>query len=172
MKYFSLIKLAWHDYDNSRKIKDITDISIKVSTNHVYRIILIDGSKIIAKVSDYGYISNFSEDHSIINALSINLPYPFENFLAKSLTKKGKLYIYEKKFNLSPVWVVFYNPIRTSKKPTKKQPTKARSRHTVNAKDTKIKTAQMKMKQLQKIKPSNLSPKDVKARNALIQQQK
>jgi len=121
MKYFSLIKSAWHDYDNSRKIKDITDISIKVSTNHVYRIILIDGSKIIAKVSDYGYISNFSEDHSIINALSINLPYPFENFLAKSLTKKGKLYIYEKKIKQSPVWVVFYNPIRTSKKPTKKQ---------------------------------------------------
>ena len=58
------------------------------------------------------------------------------------------------------------------KKPTKKQPTKARSRHAVNAKDTKIKTAQMKMEQLQKIKPSSLSPKDVKARNALIQQQK
>ena len=58
------------------------------------------------------------------------------------------------------------------KKPTKRQPTKARSRHTVNAKDTKIKTAQMKMEQLQKIKPSNLSLKDVKARNALIQQQK
>ena len=71
MKFFSLIKEAWKDYDNSRKIKDISDISIKVSTNHVYRIILFDGSKIIAKISDYGYISNFSEDHSIINALSI-----------------------------------------------------------------------------------------------------
>lgn len=58
------------------------------------------------------------------------------------------------------------------KKLTKRQPTKARSRHTANAKDTKIKTAQMKMEQLQKIKPSNLRPKDVKARNALIQQQK
>ena len=58
------------------------------------------------------------------------------------------------------------------KKPTKRKLTKARSRHTANAKDTKIKTAQMKMEQLQKIKPSNLSPKDVKARNALIQQQK
>ena len=56
------------------------------------------------------------------------------------------------------------------KKLIKRQPTKARSRHTANAKDTKIKTAQMKMEQLQKIKPSNLS--DVKARNALIQQQK
>ena len=121
MKFFSLIKSAWNDYDNSRKIKDISDISIKVSTNHVYRIILDDGSKIIAKVSDYGYISNFSEDHSIINALSINLPYPFENFLAKSLTKNGKLYIYEKKIKQSPIWVVFYNPIRAFKKPAKKQ---------------------------------------------------
>ena len=121
MKYFGLIKEAWKDYDNSRKILSITDISIKVSTNHVYRIILKDGSKVIAKISDYGYVSNFSEDHSIINALSINLTYPFENFLAKSLTKNGRLYIYEKKINKSPIWVVFYNPIRTDKKPTKKQ---------------------------------------------------
>ena len=52
MKYFSLIKEAWKDYDNSRKILSITDISIKVSTNHVYRIILKDGSKIIVKISD------------------------------------------------------------------------------------------------------------------------
>ncbi len=121
MKFFPLIKEAWKDYDYSRKIQSITDISIKVSTNHVYRIILNDNSKIIAKISDYGYVSNFSEDHSIINALSINLSYPFENFLAKSLTKKGKLYIYEKKIDKSPIWVVFYNPIRTSKKPNKKQ---------------------------------------------------
>ena len=96
MKYFSLIKEAWKDYDNSRKILSITDISIKVSTNHVYRIILKDGSKIIVKISDYGYVSNFSEDHSIINALSINLSYPFENFLAKSLTKMEN-YIFMKK---------------------------------------------------------------------------
>ena len=121
MKYFKLIKEAWKDYDFSRKILSITDISIKVSTNHVYRIILKDRSKVIAKISDYGYVSNFSEDHSIINALSINLTYPYENFLAKSLTKNGKLYIYEKKVNNSPIWVVFYNPIRADKKPTKKQ---------------------------------------------------
>ena len=125
MKYFSLIKEAWRDYDYSRKILSITDISIKVSTNHVYRIILKDGSKIIVKISDYGYVSNFSEDHSIINALSINLSYPFENFLAKSLTKNGKLYIYEKKVKNSPIWVVFYNPIRTDKRPTKKQSLKS-----------------------------------------------
>ena len=74
-----LVKEAWKDYDNSRKILSITDISIKVSTNHVYRIILKDGSKVIVKISDYGYVSNFSEDHSIINALSINLNYPFKN---------------------------------------------------------------------------------------------
>ena len=121
MKYFKLIKEAWKDYDDSRKILSITDISIKVSTNHVYRIILKDRSKVIAKISDYGYVSNFSEDHSIINALSINLTYPFENFLAKSLTRNGKLYIYEKKVNKSPIWVVFYNPIRADKKPAKKQ---------------------------------------------------
>lgn len=58
------------------------------------------------------------------------------------------------------------------KKLTKRPPTKARSRHIANAKDAKIKIAQIKMEQLQKIKPSNLSPKDIKARNALIQQQK
>ena len=58
------------------------------------------------------------------------------------------------------------------KKPTKRQPSRARTRHAANAKDTKIKTAQIKIDELKKIKPSNLSQKNVKARNALIQQQK
>ena len=44
MNYFNLIKDAWKDFDNNRKIKNITDISIKVSINHVYRIILKDES--------------------------------------------------------------------------------------------------------------------------------
>ena len=62
-----------------------------------------------------------------------------------------------------------------SKKKTdkyKREPSRARTRHAVNAKDTKIKTAQIKIDELKKIKPSNLSQKNVKARNALIQQQK
>jgi len=58
------------------------------------------------------------------------------------------------------------------KKLINRQPTKARSRHAANAKDTKVKTAQIKIDELKKIKPSNLSTKNVKARNALIQQQK
>jgi hypothetical protein len=56
--------------------------------------------------------------------------------------------------------------------PNKRPKTKAQTRHAAIAKDTKVKTAQMKIEELKKIKPSNLSAKDVKARNALIQQQK
>ena len=62
-----------------------------------------------------------------------------------------------------------------SKKKTdkyKKEPSRARTRYAADAKDTKIKTAQIKIDELKKIKPSNLSQKNVKARNALIQQQK
>ena len=35
--FTAIVKEAWRDYDNTRKIIRITDISAKVSTNHVYQ---------------------------------------------------------------------------------------------------------------------------------------
>jgi len=113
MKDFSaVIKKAWEGYDASKTIKSIEDISAMVSTNHVYRVTFDDDDIIIAKLSTFGKFEHFKEDHRIIHSLSNNLLYPFENFLAKSLLKNNRVYIYRHKHVRTDVWVVFYNPTR------------------------------------------------------------
>jgi len=107
-----IIAAAWAGYDASKKIKSIDDISAMVSTNHVYRITFDDDDIIIAKLSNFGKFEYFKEDHRIIHSLSNNLLYPFENFLAKSLLKNNRVYIYRHKQGKTDVWVVFYNPTR------------------------------------------------------------
>ena len=86
--YSEIIRKAWDGYDPSRKIANIEDISALVSTNRVVKITFTDEDFIIAKLSSFGKYEYFKEDHRIINALSNNLLYPFENLLAKSLLKK------------------------------------------------------------------------------------
>lgn len=109
--FYNIVKLAWEAYDNSREIESIHDISAMVSTNHVYRIRFVDKSMIIAKLSYFGKYEHFVEDHTIINSLSNNLPSPFENFLARSLMKGNKLFVYHYKNEMLHAWVVFYRPI-------------------------------------------------------------
>lgn len=119
--FIKIVRDAWLEYDKSREIRTIEDISAKVSTNHVYRIKFEDDGIIVAKLSYFGKFEHFVEDHSIINSLSTNLSVPFENFLAKSLTKYGQLFTYRHKDSILDAWVVFYNPINIDHKPTKKQ---------------------------------------------------
>jgi hypothetical protein len=114
--FTEIVKEAWQAYDSTREIKRIVDISAKVSTNHVYRITFTDDSIIIGKLSYFGAYEHFVEDHSIINALSNNLPAPFENFLARSLAKADKLFVYRYKADPLDVWVVFYRPITIKRK--------------------------------------------------------
>jgi Ser/Thr protein kinase RdoA (MazF antagonist) len=109
--FIAIIKEAWENYDSSRQIKDISDISAKVSTNHVYRISFESGQSVIAKLSYFGYYSHFVEDHSIINSLSNNLPAPYENLLSRSLMKGNTLFVHRFKNQLLDAWVVFYRPI-------------------------------------------------------------
>lgn len=119
--FSSIVRDAWQTYDSSRNIRSIEDISAKVSTNHVYRIRFDDDGIIIGKLSYFGRFDHFVEDHTIINALATNLPAPFENFLAKSLTKHGNLFVYRHTDSGLDAWVVFYNPIRIDLKPERKQ---------------------------------------------------
>ncbi len=116
-----VVSEAWQEYDSSRKIRSIEDISARVSTNHVYRVWFEDGGIIIAKLSYFGRYDHFLEDHTIINALANNLPDPFENFLAKSLTKYGQLYTYRYNDSALNAWVVFYNPIQIDQRPDRRQ---------------------------------------------------
>ena len=112
VNYEEIIKKAWAEYDASKIIKEVVDISAMVSTNHVFRITFEDGDMVIAKLSYFGKYEHFKEDHRIIQALSNNLLYPFENLLAKSLLKNNRVYTYRYKHGKTDAWVVFYNPSR------------------------------------------------------------
>jgi len=114
--FTGIVKEAWEAYDESRKIIRITDISAKVSTNHVYRVTFEDNSFIIAKLSYYGKFEHFAEDHTIIDVMSNNMPAPFENLLARSLMKGNELFIYRHKNHVIDAWVVFYRAIEIKKR--------------------------------------------------------
>ncbi len=114
--FLKIIKLAWLEYDPSRTIVSVEDISAKVSTNHVYKITFEDTWFIIAKLSYFGRHEHFVEDHTIINSLSNNLPHPYENFLSRSLVKGSQLFVYRYKDTLIDAWVVFYRPIKIKKR--------------------------------------------------------
>lgn len=116
MTFHEIVEKAWLEYDSSRPILRIADISAKVSTNHVYRIKLKDKATVIAKLSYFGKYEHFAEDHSIINTLSNNLEAPFENFLATSLMKNGRLFVYRHQKGEQDVWVVFYRSIAVKNK--------------------------------------------------------
>ena len=90
----AIVEDAWQDYDPSRAVLSINDISAMVSTNHVFRLRLEDGSVVIAKLSYFGTYDDFVEDHSLINALANNLPAPYDQFLSRSLLKKNQLFTY------------------------------------------------------------------------------
>ena len=107
-----IVREAWEAYDKSREILRIEDISAKVSTNHVYRITLRDRTLIVAKLSYFGKFEHFVEDHTIINALSNNLPEPYENVLARSLMKGNELFVHRHQSEIIDAWVVFYRPIK------------------------------------------------------------
>ena len=108
----AIIQKAWEGYDDSKKIKNIEDISAMVSTNRVFRVTFDDNDIVIAKLSYFGKYEYFKEDHRIIHSLSNNLLYPFENLLSKSLLKNNRVYTYRYKHGRIDAWVVFYNPTR------------------------------------------------------------
>lgn len=114
--FHDVVLRAWASYDSSREIASITDISAKVSTNHVYRVRFKDGSFVVSKLSYFGRYDHFVEDHSIINVLANNLSEPFENVLAHSLMKKNELYTFCETQGLQDIWVVFYRPIKVKNK--------------------------------------------------------
>lgn len=114
--FLKIVKLAWLNYDPSRTILSLEDISAKVSTNHVYKMTFEGNGSIIAKLSYFGRHEHFVEDHTIINSLSNNLPAPYENFLSRSLMKRNQLYVYRYNDSLIDAWVVFYRPIKIKKR--------------------------------------------------------
>jgi len=116
VNFEGIIQQAWEEYDASRSVISVTDISAKVSTNHVFRVKLENDGMVVAKLSYFGQYEHFVEDHTLINALANNLNDPYERFLARSLMKGNNLYTYKYTDRNLSVWVVFYNPIGVKEK--------------------------------------------------------
>lgn len=111
-----IVQEAWANYDDSRELKKIEDISAQVSTNHVYKVTLEDRTFVIAKLSYFGQHEHFVEDHSIINSMSNNLPAPYENFLSRSLMKGTNIFVHRHQSAIIDAWVIFYRPVKIKKK--------------------------------------------------------
>lgn len=116
INFTSIVQEAWANYDDSRHIKKIEDISAQVSTNHVYKVTLEDRTFVIAKLSYFGKFEHFVQDHSVINSMSNNLPAPYENFLSRSLMKGTSIYVYRFQNELLDAWVIFYRPVKIKQK--------------------------------------------------------
>ena len=116
LDFFNVIQKAWQEYDPSRQIASIVDISARVSTNHVFAVKFVNNDLIIAKCSYYGKFKHFKEDHTIINVLATTLPPPYENLLARSLTKDNEVYTCRYKDGDFDAWAVFYYPITIQNK--------------------------------------------------------
>jgi len=116
INFLEIVREAWNNYDAWGKIKKITDISVRVSTNYVYKIEFENRAFVIAKLSYFGKFEHFLEDHTIINSLSNNLPYPFDNTISRSLMLGAETYVYRYKRLGADVWVVFYRPVKVRKR--------------------------------------------------------
>lgn len=116
INFSEVVRQAWENYDASGKIKRITDISVRVSTNYVYKVEFENRGFVIAKLSYFGKYEHFCEDHTIINSLSNNLPYPFDNMISRSLMLGSNTYFYRHQEGDADAWVVFYRPVKIRKR--------------------------------------------------------
>jgi hypothetical protein len=111
-----IISKAWGAYGDPKKIKAIADVSAKVSTNYVFKIVFTDSTFILTKLSFFGKYEIFCEDHKIINALANRLEEPYKNFLARSIMKDNELFTYRFTEGIVDVWVVFYYAVEIKEK--------------------------------------------------------
>lgn len=107
----SVVRETWNNFAADRPISSVVDVSVNVSTNHVYRMDLKSDDHLFAKISYFGTYQHFREDHSIIQALSQVLPDPYEGFLAHSYRQDGVVHTARHALLGQDVWVVFYRPV-------------------------------------------------------------
>lgn len=121
--FLTVVQDAWQTFAPDQPIRTVTDVSVHVSTNHVYRIDLESGDHLFTKLSYFGTIRHFREDHTIIHALGKLLQPPYENFLARSYTQNDSVYTYRQGEPGHAVWVVFYRPVALGERlPRKLEP--------------------------------------------------
>jgi len=103
-----IVRLAWADYGDPRTISDVVEVSAHVSTNHVFRLHLNDGSHVVGKVSSYGSYFLFAEDHDRLFKLVQSLSNSrWSRFLAQVLPRDGRAYTWYD----GTCWAAFYDDV-------------------------------------------------------------
>ena len=108
-RHRTAIESAWREFDGDRTIAGIDELSAMVSTNRVYRLVLSDGSHVIAKSSNYGSFFLFAEDHDRLHrATHLLAGGRFEGFMADVLggPDGGPFIWYD-----GETWAAFYEEV-------------------------------------------------------------
>ena len=104
----SVLKAAWADFGDQRPLVAIVEVSADVSTNRVYRLVLDDGTAVVAKVSAYGSYYLFREDHDRLHRLHVLLDRTrYKHLLADVLQRFHRTYTYDG----GDVWVALYQEV-------------------------------------------------------------
>jgi Ser/Thr protein kinase RdoA (MazF antagonist) len=99
---------AWREYGDPRRLTAAQEISARVSTNRVYRLVLSDGKEYVAKVSSFGSFVHFRQDHQRIQEWSrLLVGGGFRNFLARVAERGGQAFVFKRERR----WVAFYEKV-------------------------------------------------------------
>ena len=103
-----LVATAWSEYDATRTIDHLVEVSALVSTNRVFRVVFNDSSHIVAKISSYGSYFLFAEDHDrLFTSAQLLRGTRWEGFLAEVLPREGHAYTWYD----GTYWVAFYTDV-------------------------------------------------------------
>jgi hypothetical protein len=103
-----LVTTAWSEYDSTRTIDHVVEVSAHVSTNRVFRVVFNDSSHIVAKISSYGSYFLFAEDHDrLFTSAQLLRGTRWEGFLAGVLPHDGHAYTWYD----GTYWVAFYTDV-------------------------------------------------------------
>ena len=102
------VDAAWAEFGDPRVIRRVDEVSANVSTNRVYRLVLDDGSSLIAKVSSYGSYFLFVEDHEQLHRCATMLQSTrFRGLLADTWLRDERVYTWYDR----SMWAVFYDDV-------------------------------------------------------------
>lgn len=109
VRHRAAVELAWADLGDPRSIERLDELSAMVSTNRVYRVVLDDGSAMIAKSSNYGSFFLFAEDHDRLHRVTRLLRGSrFDGFMADVMSgPDGDPFLWYD----GDTWAVFYQEV-------------------------------------------------------------
>jgi len=103
-----LVSTAWSEYDATRTIDHLVEVSAHVSTNRVFRVVFTDSTHIVAKISSYGSYFLFAEDHDrLFTSAQLLRGTRWEGFLAEVLPRDSHAYTWYD----GTYWVAFYTDV-------------------------------------------------------------